>query len=122
VSFRSARHRHPKATKFFDTASQRISHNYVFAEFVALTVARRVPKTQGLQFIDAISRSQEVEVVWVDEALHDRAMLLLFERPDKSWSLCDAISFIIMNDNRDLEALTTDHHFEQAGFVRLLDG
>jgi uncharacterized protein len=114
--------RHPKATKFFDTASQRISHNYVFAEFVALTVTRRVPKTQGLQFIDAIARSLEVEVVWVDEALHDRAMLLLFERPDKSWSLCDAISFIIINDNRDLEALTTDHHFEQAGFVRLLDG
>jgi predicted nucleic acid-binding protein len=32
----------------------------------------------------------------------------------------DATSFIIMEQLGLQEALTTDHHFEQAGFIRLL--
>jgi uncharacterized protein len=113
--------RHADATQYYDSAPQRLTHNYVLAEFVALAIARRVPKTQALQFVDVIAGSDDIEVVWVDQELHARALLLLIERSDKSWSLCDAVSFVIMNDKRDQEALTTDHNFEQAGFVRLLD-
>jgi predicted nucleic acid-binding protein len=47
-------------------------------------------------------------------------MRLLAEREDKLWTLCDAVSFILMSANGIGEALTTDHDFEQAGFVRLL--
>ena len=42
------------------------------------------------------------------------------QRQDKDWSLTDCISFIVMRDRRIVEALTGDHHFEQAGFVALL--
>jgi len=41
-------------------------------------------------------------------------------RPDKNWSLTDCISFVVMQDHGITEALTGDHHFEQAGFVALL--
>jgi predicted nucleic acid-binding protein len=41
-------------------------------------------------------------------------------RPDKWWSLTDCISFIVMQQEGLTEALTTDHHFEQAGFKILL--
>lgn len=41
-------------------------------------------------------------------------------RPDKSWSLTDCISFVVMGQHKLTEALTADHHFEQAGFVALL--
>lgn len=40
--------------------------------------------------------------------------------PDKDWSLTDCISFVVMKDLKITEALTGDHHFEQAGFVALL--
>lgn len=52
--------------------------------------------------------------------LHREAMALLLARPDKTYSLCDAVSFILMRKGKLVEALTTDHHFEQEGFRRLL--
>jgi hypothetical protein len=39
-----------------------------------------------------------------------------FARPDKEWSLTDCISFVAMNERNITDALTSDHHFEQAGF------
>jgi predicted nucleic acid-binding protein len=42
------------------------------------------------------------------------------DRPDKEWSLTDCISFSLMRERRIVEALTSDHHFEQAGFQILL--
>jgi predicted nucleic acid-binding protein len=41
-------------------------------------------------------------------------------RADKDWSLTDCISFVVMQREGITEALTADHHFEQAGFVPLL--
>ncbi|MEO8433678.1 MAG: PIN domain-containing protein [Pyrinomonadaceae bacterium] len=113
--------RHSPATKYYDTATQRLAHNYVFAEFVALAIARRAPLPSALQFIDAIQHSDEIRVVWVDTDLHQRAMELLAERSDKRWTLCDAVSFVLMRGNEIGQALTTDHNFKQAGFARLLD-
>lgn len=42
------------------------------------------------------------------------------ERPDKSWSLTDCISFVVMRDRDIRSALTADGDFEQAGFRALL--
>jgi hypothetical protein len=44
----------------------------------------------------------------------------LVRRPDKSWPLTDCISFSVMEEREIQEALTGDHHFEQAGFIPLL--
>jgi predicted nucleic acid-binding protein len=75
---------------------------------------------RALALMDDLLGNPHVEVVWVEESLHRAAMALLRERPDKSYSLCDAVSFVLMRGRFIGEALTTDHHFEQEGFVRLL--
>jgi predicted nucleic acid-binding protein len=41
-------------------------------------------------------------------------------RADKAWSLTDCISFQVMTQRGIVDALTADHHFEQAGFHALL--
>jgi len=45
---------------------------------------------------------------------------LYSQRPDKGWSLSDCISFVAMQQHGVTQALTADHHFEQAGFAVLL--
>ena len=42
------------------------------------------------------------------------------QRLDKDWSLTDCISFVVMRRRGLTDALTSDHHFEQAGFSILL--
>lgn len=85
--------RHASAVKHYESTTRRIVHNYVFAEFVALAIARRAPLTDALRFIEAIHRSDEIETEWVDPSVHESAMRLLIQVEDKRWSLCDAVSF-----------------------------
>ncbi len=112
--------RHADAQTLYDAAPVRLTHSYVFAEFVALAHARGAPRAAALDYMLDLSSDSEVEVVWVDEALHRLALDLLRARLDKGWSLCDAVSIVLMQRDGIDDALTTDHHFEQAGFRRLL--
>jgi predicted nucleic acid-binding protein len=111
---------HADAVRFFQVATRRLTHSYVLAEFVALAQARKLPRVPALSFVADLQDNTAVEVVYVGEALHRAALDLLRQRPDKPWSLCDAVSFVLMAQERIVDALTTDRHFEQAGFVRLL--
>ena len=56
----------------------------------------------------------------MSEELYSRALRLYRERPDKEWTLTDCVSFIVMEDRGITEALTTDEHFQQAGFDVLM--
>jgi uncharacterized protein len=111
---------HAEANELFDAVDWALTHSYVLAEFVALATARGVPRREALAALDALMAIAYLEIVWVDEPLHRRAMAFLHQRIDKTYSLADAVSFLIMDERGLREALTTDHHFEQAGFVRLL--
>lgn len=74
----------------------------------------------AVDFIRQLYRAPAARVVTVDTDLLGRALELYEDRPDKTWGLTDCISFVVMGDNAVAEALTPDHHFEQAGFVALL--
>jgi len=112
--------RSDEAQTLFEAAGSKRTQNYVLAELVALSLARGLPRVKTLAFIEALLAHPEVEVVWVNDGLNHEALRLLAARPDKQYSLCDAVSFVLMKQRGDREALTTDHHFEQEGFVRLL--
>ncbi len=71
-------------------------------------------------FYRRIQVSKRIEVVFVDESLWEEGWQLYELNNDKEWSLTDCISILVMKNRNISEALTTDHHFEQAGFVRLL--
>lgn len=60
------------------------------------------------------------EVAAATDELFSRGVELFDARADKTWSLTDCLSFIVVEDRRITDALTADRHFEQAGFRALL--
>jgi predicted nucleic acid-binding protein len=60
------------------------------------------------------------QVIPASDELFERGVTLYDARPDKQWSLTDCISFVVMGERAIREALTGDHHYEQAGFTALL--
>ena len=111
---------HEKSVELYDSAKTRLTTNYVLAEYTALAQVRGIPRRKIIKFSTQILETAEIEIVWVDENLHRQAVELIKERPDKNYSLCDAVSFVIMRERQIIESLTTDKHFEQENFIRLL--
>lgn len=112
---------HEKTVQLVDGAGSRLlTHSHVLAELIALALVRRLPRTKVLEFVADLVDNPDIEIVWVDESLHREAMQLLVNRQDKTYSLCDAVSFVLMRQRGISDALTTDRHFEQEGFIRLL--
>lgn len=111
---------HFAAVTAYEQATSRVTHSYVLAEFVPLATVRGVPRSSTLEFSKRLLATPAVSVTWVSESLHRRAVDLLSARRDKDYSLCDAVSFVLMREHKVLDALTSDRHFEQEGFRRLL--
>ena len=74
----------------------------------------------ALELLDVLDQDPLVEIVSLSEELYKQALELFRNRPDKDWGLVDCVSFIVMQERGLTEALTTDEHFEQAGFRPLL--
>lgn len=80
-----------------------------------------MPRDISIGFLQRMLADPIVTLVWVDAEIMQAAVALLRARRDKRYSLCDAVSFLVMSERGLTEALTTDHHFDQEGFKRLLD-
>jgi predicted nucleic acid-binding protein len=80
------------------------------------------PRTRSVftTLLDSIDQHRLISVLPAEQNHFNRAVALYRSRPDKEWSLTDCTSFVMMRDLHITEALTGDHHFEQAGFVALL--
>jgi predicted nucleic acid-binding protein len=74
----------------------------------------------GVMLLNSLEADPRVEIISMSEELYSRALRLHRERPDKEWTLTDCVSFIVMEDRGISEALTTDEHFQQAGFHVLM--
>jgi hypothetical protein len=73
-----------------------------------------------LALLERLRKDPTVTIVAPSEGPFERGLELFRKRPDKEWSLTDCISFVVMKQYGITDALTGDHHFEQAGFRILL--
>jgi predicted nucleic acid-binding protein len=105
----------------FKNKTELVTSNYVLAELIALLHSPlRISKSQQIKIMDAIKTVSWVSVIHIDQATEQRAYQFWKSRPDKNWSLVDCSSFVLMQDEVITKAITSDHHFEQAGFIQLL--
>jgi hypothetical protein len=70
--------------------------------------------------MNEFSQSRNVEIVPINRYLLDQGIEFYCRHDDKAWGLVDCVSFLVMKDRGIVEAFTSDVHFEQAGFTRLL--
>jgi uncharacterized protein len=97
-----------------------ITTNLVLIELTGLLVRMRIDKIQQVEFFANIGLDPSIEVKSVVPDIELAAWELWKARLDKSWSMVDCASFVIMKEMTLDEVVTHDHHFEQAGYVRLL--
>ncbi len=96
----------------------------VVTEYVLVELGSALSKVKDrsefVPFVRTLWADPDTLYVPASAALLERGLEIYASRPDKRWSLVDCISFAVMKQRRVIDALTADHHFEQAGFRALL--
>ncbi|MCU1266231.1 MAG: putative nucleic acid-binding protein contains domain [Acidobacteria bacterium] len=95
-----------------------VTTSYVFDEVVTIFANRNL-HAKGIEVGQNLIDSPFVELVQVDEELFYEAWRYYQKHSDKSYSLTDCVSFVLMKRLGIIEALTFDKHFVQADFTRL---
>jgi predicted nucleic acid-binding protein len=95
-----------------------VTTSYVFDEVVTFFNSRR-RNAKAVEIGNSLLRSSAVEFVHVDEQLFYEGWQFFQRHRDKSYSLTDCVSFVLMERRGIREALTFDRHFAQVGFNKL---
>jgi predicted nucleic acid-binding protein len=107
---------HPRVKSYLENYSGKIvTTEWILLEFAdALSLSSIKPF--AIEAIKRIHRLPMFTVVEFASDAHPAGFELYESRTDKDWSLTDCISFAVMTQRGLSDALTADHHFEQAGF------
>jgi len=101
-----------------------LDRSFLTTAWVMTELANSLSRGRNRQlFLDLfkeLQNDQRVTILSPSTDQYHRGLDLYARRLDKDWSLTDCISFEVMKQNDLTEALTADHHFEQAGFTILL--
>ena len=93
-------------------------------EFVLLEVANALCtsawRAKAVKLIDGFRSLPDLRIIPADTILLAAGWELYRSRPDKEWSLTDCTSIVVLQKEHIEQVFTSDHHFEQAGFVTLL--
>jgi predicted nucleic acid-binding protein len=121
VALLSRRDKHHSAATNWATQHRR---RIVTTEFVLLETANFCRSSRDRKrftsFAAALETNPLTTIIACDSTWFHRGLVRFASRSDKQWSLTDCISFAVMEEYGLSEALTDDHHFEQAGFTVVL--
>jgi len=107
-------------TRARDEGWRLVTTNAVLYEVHALILNRvRDGRRIALRFLDAVEAGFR-EVIRVTISDERRAMELLRMRGDQNFSMCDALSFVVMGRLRIREAIAYDKHFTAYGRILVL--
>lgn len=95
-----------------------VTTSYILGEVVTF-FNNRNRHAKAVEIGSRLISSPSIQLIHVDEALFNEAWEYFTKHEDKSYSLTDCISFIILKRLRIQTSLTFDKHFVQAGFKKL---
>jgi uncharacterized protein len=94
-----------------------VTTSYVFDEIVTFLSSRN-RHDKAVEVGNRLLRSSSIQFIQVSEAIFFEGWQYFQQHEDKSYSLTDCISFIVMTTLNIQTALTFDKHFTQAGFEK----
>jgi uncharacterized protein len=77
-------------------------------------------REKAFRYIQILRNAPDTEIVSIRPELFEKGLKEFGRYKDKEWGLVDCLSFIVMKEKGISHALTSDKHFEQAGFTVLL--
>jgi hypothetical protein len=104
---------------FGESSGTLVTTTWVLNE-VGNAMSRLPHRGQYLALLDLLLEDPQAVTLAAEQSQFDAGLSLYRSRADKEWSMTDCISFVVMKERGIKEALTADHHFEQAGFKALL--
>ncbi len=111
---------HSRAVDFTkEFAGELVTTAWVITE-LADGMSNLAQREAFIRFLDGLRQQPNMKLIPPDLALFEKGIVLYRQRLDKEWSLTDCISLVVMHQEGITEALTGDHHFEQAGFRAVL--
>jgi hypothetical protein len=112
---------HARAVAFTKGFKSRMTTTaWVLVEMADALAFSTIGRAEFLSTWNDLQADPDAEIIGSDDQLRADGIQLYSQRPDKEWSLTDCVSFVVMQRRGITDALTKDHHFEQAGFVALL--
>jgi predicted nucleic acid-binding protein len=80
---------------------------------------RRVGSVRALTLIERLLASPRIEVISTGPDGIERAVAFLRSRPDKDYSLADAVAMLLMRDRGIEQVFTLDADFQSEGFATI---
>lgn len=115
---------HSRARAIFNRAETErwrlITTNVVVIETYALLLARtRQKRAAAIAFLEQLPQTA-VAVERIQPVDEERALALVRAHADKTYSLCDALSSVVMERLGVTEAIAFDRHFREYGRFTIL--
>jgi predicted nucleic acid-binding protein len=113
---------HPAALRIFTQESARhvlVTTEHVLVETATLLRARGTREMER-KFFALLDATRRIRIVWASFPFFTNTRDFFLKHQDKGWSFVDCASFVLMKEEGVRQALSTDKHFKQAGFVPLL--
>ena len=105
-------------TKLLESPLSLVTTSYVLDEVVTFLNSRR-HHSKAVRIGNNLLTGSLIHLIHVDKDLFYEGWRYFEQHADKTFSLTDCISFVLMKRLEITEALTFDRHFGQAGFVKL---
>jgi hypothetical protein len=92
-----------------------VTTDYILDESCTLTKAR-AGSSMALRFLELIAGTTALDLEWIDAERFRRAEAYFRKHLDQAFSFTDCTSFVVMQQLRVSQVITSDEHFRIAGF------
>ncbi len=95
-----------------------ITSNLIMAE-TYIVLLKELGHGAGIEFLERTKTSPRILKIYSNDGIEAEAEAILGKYIDQDFSYADAVSFVIMRNQKIRKAFSFDRHFVTAGFINI---